>query len=322
MAKFKVLVPVKLPPLLRKRLEQVGCELRVLPKGKQPRPSELRQYIRGVNACLSLLTHKIDKDIIAAGLPTLKLIANCAVGYDNIDLDAAKRYGVMVTNTPEILTETVADFTLALILAIARRIVEADYFVRAGKFRGWQPDLFLGSDVYKKTIGIVGLGRIGQAVAQRCVGGFKMKILYTDVLRNKLFEKMYGAKFVKLPQLLQQSDFVTLHIPLLPTTRHLISSKELKLMKPTAYLINTSRGPVVDEKALVQALRKKWIAGASLDVYEYEPKINAGLIKLNNVILTPHIASATQETRQKMLVCAIENILAVAKGKRPKNLVN
>jgi len=242
------------------------------------------------------------------------MIATMGTGYDNIDVGAAKERGIPVTFAPGILDETTADGVFALLLATARRLGEAERFVRAGKFRGWTPTMFLGRDVHHATLGVVGMGRIGRALSRRAKG-FAMRILYTDALRNEDAERELGATFVPLDQLLRESDFVTLHVPLLPETRHLIDREALRKMKPTAVLINSSRGPVVDEKALAEALRERVIAGAGLDVYEREPAVEPALLELENVVLLPHIASASEATRTRMAVRATENILAFLDGK-------
>jgi len=281
---------------------------------------ELLQEVKGRDGVLCLLTDSIDKDILGAASDA-KIFANHAVGYNNIDLNAATQHGIMITNTPGVLTDATADLTWALILAIARRIVESDQFTREGKYVGWGPLLMLGEKVTGSTLGIVGAGRIGTAVAERSVG-FKMKILYTDTEHNETIEKKHGGRYVDLDELIQRSDFISLHVPLLPETIHLIGAHELKMMKKTAYLINTCRGPVVDEKALVESLRSGSIGGAALDVYENEPKIEIGLNELKNVILVPHIGSATVEARTRMAVKAAENLIAGLEGKIPPNLVN
>jgi glyoxylate reductase len=318
---YKVLVTRILPG---KALDILGRECSYLEVNREERPmskEEIMGRIRDMDGLLCLLTDRIDSEIMDSA-PNLKIISNYAVGYDNIDVNAATERGIMVTNTPGVLTETTADLTWALIMAIARRIVEADRFTREGKFRGWSPTLFLGQDVYGKTIGIIGLGRIGFAVARRALG-FDMRILYYDLSRvDERIEKAVKAQFVTLEELLRQSDFVTIHVPLTQETRHLIGERELGLMKPTAYLINAARGPIVDEAALYRALKERRIAGAALDVYEEEPKIYPGLAELDNVVLVPHIGSASVETRGRMAEMAVENLLAGLSGKVPPNLVN
>ena len=283
---------------------------------------ELKEGAKGADALLSILTDKITAEVMDAGLPTLKVIANYAAGFDNIDVAAAKQKNIMVTNTPGVLTETVAEHTFALMMAIAHRITEADRFTRAGKFTAWGPELFLGTDICHKILGIIGLGRIGSRVALHAAKGFEMKVLYYDPNPNPDFEKEFGAVFVaNIDELLPQCDFVSINVPLLESTRHLINEERLKKMKPSAYLINTSRGPVVDEKALAQALKNGVIKGAALDVFEFEPEITPELKELDNVVLTPHIASATIGTRSKMAELAANNIIEALEGRTPPNLV-
>lgn len=274
---------------------------------------ELLEAVRDIDGLLCLLTDTIDAELMDAA-PKLKVIANYAVGYNNIDVDAATERGILVTNTPEVLTETTADLTWALLMAIARRVVEGDAFMRAGKYVGWAPMLLLGSDVYGKTLGIVGMGQIGQAVARRAMG-FDMNILYTDVFDlPPVAEHLLDADKVGLDELLERSDFVTLHVPLMEQTHHLIGRRELELIGPDGYLINAARGPVVDEVALVEALRDGTIAGAALDVFEDEPEMKPGLAELSNVIVLPHLGSATKETRTEMADLAVSNILNFFSG--------
>jgi len=318
---FKIFVTRKIPTAGIKLLKQKKYRVKISPYDRVLKKEEIIKMGKGSDALLCLLTDKIDDNVMEGLGSQLKIISNYAVGFDNIDLKAAKERNIMVTNTPEVLTETVVEHTIALLFAIARRIVEADKFTRAGKYKGWEPLLFLGSNVVGKTLGIVGFGRIGGEITKRMSQGFGLKIIYYDVFRNKKAEKELGIKYVQFKNLLKTADFVSLHVPLLPQTRHLIGPKELKTMKRTAYLINTSRGPVVDEKALVKALKNNWIRGAALDVFEFEPKLAFGLTKLNNIVLTPHIASATEETRSKMAELAAKNIIAVLSGKTPPNLV-
>jgi len=283
---------------------------------------ELLQAVKGRDGILCLLTDKIDAEFFDAAGPQLKVVSNYAVGYDNIDVDEATKRGIVVTNTPGVLTETTADLAWALIMSVARRIVEADKFTRAGKYEGWAPMLFLGQDVHGKTLGIVGMGRIGQAVARRAKG-FNMKVLYNDIRRiPEELEKELNATFASMDEVIENSDFISLHTYLSPETYHLINEEKLKRMKKTAYLINTSRGPVIDEAALVKALKEGWIAGAGLDVYEFEPKLVPGLAECENAVLLPHIASASVETRTKMATMAAENLLAVLAGRMPPNPVN
>ncbi len=286
-------------------------------------PIEKEKLIRKAKDCdglLCLLSNKIDRDIID-GLPRLKVISNYAVGFNNIDVDYATEKKIWVTNTPDVLTDATADLAFALLLACSRRIVEADKFTRDGKFKIWQSDLMLGKDLKNKTIGIIGAGRIGQAVGRRAVG-FGMKILYYDKKRIIEFEKETGAKFSNLNQLLKKSDFISIHTPLTKETYHMIDKEEFKIMKDGAILINTARGEIVNEKELVNALKSGKLFSAGLDVYEFEPKITRDLLKMKNVVLLPHIGSATVETRNKMAELAAKNIINVLKGRRPLTPVN
>jgi len=293
---------------------RLNSEDRRLPRG------ELAQHLRDADGLVCLLTDTIDDELLAQA-PRLRVVANVAVGYNNIDVEAATRRKILVTNTPGVLTETTADFTWALLLAAARRVAEGDAYTRAGKFTEWGLMLLLGGDVYGKTLGILGLGRIGKAVARRAQG-FSMRLLYHDAVRDQAAERELGAIYQAKDAILHEADFVTLHVPLLPETRHYIGEPELRRMKPTAYLINASRGPVVHEAALVRALKEGWVAGAGLDVYEDEPRVHPGLLECPNAVLAPHIASASHATRLKMARMAVENCLAVFDGVRPPNPVN
>ncbi|OGD24920.1 D-glycerate dehydrogenase [Candidatus Azambacteria bacterium RIFCSPHIGHO2_01_FULL_40_24] len=319
----KVYITRIIPEAGIKMLKEKGYEVVVNPDDRVLTKEELITALKDQNydALFCLLTDKIDGEVMDAFGPQLKVVANMAVGFDNIDTQKAKKRGIMITNTPGVLTDTVAEHTFTLMLSIAHRIVEADKFMRAGKYIGWAPMLMLGNDLSGKTLGVVGLGRIGSRVAHHAVKGFEMKVLYYDVNRNEEFEKEFGAVYVSLDDLLKQSDFVSIHVPLLPITQHLINAEKLKLMKPTSYLINTSRGPIIDESALAMALANKTIKGAALDVFEFEPKITPELLPLDNVILTPHIASATEETRSKMSVLAAENIIEALEGRTSPNLL-
>lgn len=282
---------------------------------------ELKDKIRGRAAVVSLLTDAIDGEVLDAAGKQLKIVANYAVGFNNFDLKAATERKIILTNTPGVLDDATATHTFTLLLATARRIAEADKFVRDGKWRGWAPMFFIGLDVDHKTLGIAGLGRIGKNVARKA-RGFDMKILYSDMQRDADFEAETGAAFVDKPTLLKESDFLTLHVPLTPETRHYIGAAELRQMKPTAVLINAARGPVVDEKALVQALREKWIFGAGLDVFENEPALEPGLTELDNVVIVPHVASATTGTRLAMGEIAVGNVKKVLNGLPPDTCVN
>lgn len=273
------------------------------------------------DAVLCLLTDSIDGEVFDAA-PNAKIFANYAVGYNNINTEEAKERGITITNTPGILTNTVAEHTIALMLSITSRIAEADRFTRAGKYDGWAPMLFLGTDLKDKTLGILGAGRVGQRVAHIASRGLGMKIYYYDIKQDEAFEKEYGAQFkATVDEVLSGADVVTTHVPLLDSTRHLINKERFLKMKPTAYFINSSRGPVVDESALVEALKNGVIKGAALDVFENEPALAAGLAELDNIVITPHIASATIETRGKMSEMAAQNIIDFFDGKTPKNVV-
>ncbi|MEJ2627584.1 MAG: D-glycerate dehydrogenase, partial [bacterium] len=290
----KVVITRKIPDAGIDFLQENFDQVTLISEGDFCDRSLLLREIRDAHALLCLLTENIDKEVMDKA-EELKIIANYAVGYNNIDIDYATRRGIYVTNTPDILTETTADFAFTLLMAAARRIVEADRFTRAGKFKSWGPELLCGQDIQEKILGILGMGRIGTALARRAALGFNMKILYCDTSVPPGLS--FTARKVDLSELLRQSDFISLHVPLVDTTYHLISEKEISLMKPTAVLINTSRGPVVDEKALIKALQQKKIFAAGLDVYEKEPDIPPELKKLDNVILAPHLGSASVETR-------------------------
>lgn len=316
---MKIFVTRKIPEpgldLLRKEYE-----LEIYKYDRIPTKQEIIKGLEGKDGLLCLLTDPIDREIIYSELK-LKMIANYAVGYNNIDVKAATERGIPVSNTPDVLTNTTAEMAWALLFSAARRTVEGDRFTRAGKFNGWSPMLMLGQDVSNKTLGVVGTGRIGTAFALKSKG-FNMKVLYFDEKRNKILENELGAKKVDLTTLLKQSDYISLHVPLIDATHHMIGEKELGIMKKNAILINTSRGPVIDEKALIKALKEKWIFGAGLDVYEYEPKIPKEFLKLDNIVIQPHSASATVETRTKMAIMAAENMIAGLKGKIPPNCIN
>ncbi len=321
MSKWKVYLTRELPkPALDMLRAEVDLEMN--PHDRVVTREELLKGVKGKDGLLCLLTETIDGEVMDAGLPTLKGIANYAVGFNNIRVEEATKRGLPVSNTPGVLTETTADLAWTLLMASARRIVEADRFQRAGKYKGWAPMLFLGQDIYGKTLGIVGFGRIGEAVARRAKG-FDMRVVYYDAFRRKPEEeKKLGVEYLPFDDLLRQSDFVSIHVNLDETTHHLFSEKQFSLMKPTAHLVNSSRGPVVDERALVEALKAKKIAGAGLDVFEYEPEMVPGLAELDNVTIVPHIASASVETRTKMATMAAANLLAMLKGEPIPNLVN
>ncbi|HUO28140.1 MAG TPA: D-glycerate dehydrogenase [Bryobacteraceae bacterium] len=283
--------------------------------------AELARRIQGKQAVVSQLMDKFTPEVLAT-LDGIKVIANVAVGFDNIDVPAATRCGILVTHTPDVLTDTTADFAFTLLMAAARRVVEGHRFVHSGEWTKWRVDLLVGQDVHHRTLGIFGMGRIGQAVARRGKG-FGMRIIYHDSRRApEAIEKELGLELKSAEEVLREADFVSLHVPLMPETRHLIGARELRMMKPTAILVNTSRGPVVDEPALAEALAQKVIAGAGIDVFENEPRVDPGLLKLENVVLAPHIASASVDTRIKMSMMAAENAVAGIEGRRPPNLLN
>ena len=321
MSKWKVYVTRLLPPKVMDALyNNPDLDVEVNPEDRPLTRAELLEKVRGRDAIITQLIDKIDAEVIEAA-KGVKIFANYAVGYDNIDVAAATRKGIFVTNTPDVLTDATADLAWALLFATARCLIPADKFTREGKFKGWSPMLFLGQDITGKTLGVIGCGRIGTAFAKKSKG-FGMTLLYNDIKPNPRFETETGGKFEDKEKLLKESDFVSLHVPLLPSTRHLISENEFKLMKKTAILINTSRGAVVDEKALVKALSEGEIWAAGLDVYENEPELTPGLAELENVVLLPHIASATIETRTKMGLMDVENVVAALKGDLPPKCVN
>ncbi len=310
---MKIVVSHRIPDNGIELLEDVADVEVYDGEGLIPR-SELLRRIHGADAVLTMLTDRVDAEFFDAAGPQLKIVANYAVGFDNFDLDEAAKRGIVVTNSPGVLTQAVAEHALALMLAVARRVVEADAYTRDGKYEGWMPLGFLGEPLAGKTLGIVGVGRIGTWLAEIAHRGLGMKILYTDVHHDDELEVKLGATYHTLDVLLRESDVVSIHVPLLPSTHHLIDAHALRQMKPTAILVNTSRGPVVDEAALYHALKERTIFGAGLDVFEHEPKIQHGLAKLPNVVLTPHIASATLDARASMAEIAATNIRAVLKG--------
>ncbi len=316
---MRILVTRSLPGNAIDKLS-LGTEIELWKKSYPIPENELKKMIRGKDGLLCLLTDSITAQVMDCAGGSLKIISNYAVGFNNIDLDAAKERGIVVTNTPGVLTDATADLTWALLFAAARRIAESDAYLRSGDWTGWDPNLMLGADITGATLGVVGAGRIGSAVAMRSAG-FNMKIVYTDDTPNGLLEKKLGAVRLSLDELLRVSDFITLHVPLLTATRHLIGERELSLMKPSAIIVNTSRGPVIDEAALAEALEKGVIRGAGLDVYEHEPQVHPLLLKQKNAVLLPHIASATNSTREKMAQMAVDNLIAFIKGESPPNRV-
>jgi glyoxylate reductase len=318
--KPSVLVTKRIYPEAIEYLKQ-HCEVDYVDNDEGLTAEQFKERIRGKQAVVAQLMNRFSADVIDS-LDGLKIIANVAVGFDNIDVPAATRKGILVTNTPDVLTETTADFAFALLLAAARRVVEGHQFVHAGEWRKWSIDLLVGHDVHHRTLGIFGMGRIGQAVARRG-RGFSMRILYNDAVRApEAIERELQLEFVSKEQLLRESDFVSLHVPLLDSTRKLIGEPELKLMKKTAILVNTSRGPVADEAAVARALQEGWIGGAGLDVFEREPEVNPVLLQLPNVVVAPHIASASVDTRREMSMLAARNAVEALEGRRPITLLN
>ena len=296
-------------------------DLRLYDFEDRPPKKELMREVKGASALLCELGDKVDKEVIDAAGPNLKVIANYAVGFENIDVKYANSKGITVTNTPDVLTQAVAEHTFALLMSTARRVVESDAGIRKGNFPSWGPFVLLGSQLKGKTIGIIGAGRIGGEVARIAAHGFNMNVLYFNRSRDEKLEKQTQAKFVSLNELLKNSDFVSVHVPLTNETKGMFTSKQFNLMKKTAFFVNTARGKIVVEKDLAAALKRKTIAGAGLDVFENEPKVNKDLVKLTNVVMTPHMASATIESRTAMANLAVENILLVLSGKQAKTEV-
>ncbi len=319
--KPSIFVTRKLPPAAMSFLDenfQVECN----PHNRVLLREELLNAVQGKDGILSLLTDAMDGEVMDSAGNRLKMIANYAVGFNNIDVSAATERRIAVSNTPGVLTDTTADLAMALLLAVARRIVESDNYARAEKYMGWDPLLFMGSDVHGKTLGILGFGRVGQAMAKRAAG-FDMKILYHNRQRvDSETEEKLSAIFVDRNTLLKTSDYISIHVPLTPETNGLINSETLSLMKPTSFLINTARGEIIREADLVKALAEKQIAGAGLDVFEHEPKIHPGFLKMDNVVLLPHIGSASLETRTKMGLVAAKNLIAFFNGQAPPNCLN
>lgn len=319
MAKPKVFAAHSLFEPARRILVE-NCELESWTKHERPPREELLKRVKDKDGLICLLTEKVNDELLQAA-PKLRIAANVAVGFDNIDVAACTRRGVVATHTPGVLDETTADFAWTLMMAVARRLGEGEALARSGDWKGWDLDQLVGTDVWGKTLGIVGFGRIGRAMARRA-SGFDMKVIYTDAVRaSQEVERELRAEFREMNALLAESDFISVHVPLLPETRRLFDAAKLDRMKQTAFLINTSRGPVVDEAALVAALEKGKIAGAALDVFESEPRIHPDL-KRPNVVLAPHLASASLETRTKMACMAAENVVALFQGRRPANPLN
>jgi glyoxylate reductase len=319
MAKPKVFATHQLFDEARQILE-AACDVEYWTNEERPPREEVLRRVKDKEGLVCLLTEKVNDEFLRAA-PKLRIAANVAVGYDNIDVDTCTKRGVAATNTPGVLDETTADFAWTLMMAVARRLAEGEQLARSGNWKGWNLDQLVGADVWGKTLGLVGFGRIGRAVARRALG-FHMKVIYTDAVKAPDdVAKSLNAEFREMNALLAESDFISLHVPLIPETRGLFDSPKFYRMKPTAFLINTSRGPVVEESALVAALDARKIAGAALDVFENEPFIHPGL-KRANVVLAPHLASASLETRTKMAVMAAKNVVALFAGQMPPNILN
>ena len=319
MAKAKVLATHRLFEPARKILQE-HCQVEYWEKAERPPREEVLRQVKDKEALVCLLTEKVNDELLQAA-PKLKIVANVAVGFDNIDVVACTKRGVVATNTPGVLDETTADLAWMLLMAVARRLLEGDGLARSGNWKGWDLDQLVGTDVWGKTLGIVGFGRIGRAMARRA-SGFQMRVIYTDAVRApRDVEKELQAEFREMNALLAEADFISVHTPLLPETRGLFNAEKFERMKRSAFLINTSRGPVVNEGDLVVALESGKIAGAALDVFEKEPAIHPGLRRAN-VVLAPHIASASLETRTKMACMAAENVVALLQGRRPANVLN
>jgi glyoxylate reductase len=321
----KILVTQKVPDPAYPPLEAIGDVEANMEEGVIWLYEELLRRGPGHDYIFCLLTDNIDARFLeacVASTPRLKLVANMAVGFNNIDVEAATRLGIGISNTPGVLSDTTADFAFALLMATARRIPEAEQYLRAGKYKGWGPLLFCGAEIHQATLGLIGAGRIGKLVANRA-SGFEMKVIYYDVYRMSAEEEAtYNVTYMPIDDVLKQADFISIHTPYMPSTHHLISERELSLMKPSAILINTARGPIVDEKALVKALQSGKIAGAGLDVFENEPAVEPELMTMENVVITPHIASASLKTRTLMATMASDNIVTHFSGQRPPNIVN
>ncbi len=316
----RVLVTRSLPEAGLAPLREAGLVVEVY-DGDGPMPrQDLLSRVAGADALITLLSERVDEELLNAAGDQLTVVANYAVGYDNIDLEACRRHGVVATNTPDVLTAATADMAFALLLAVARRLREGDELVRSGAWQGWRPGQLLGSHVTGATLGVLGMGRIGTAVARRA-RGFDMRVLYHNRRRDEAAESELGATYTTLDDLLASSDFVSVHTPLTPDTRHLIGERELGLMRETTVVVNTARGPVIDESALADALRSGRVAGAGLDVFEEEPHVHPGLIDLPNVVLTPHLGSATGTTRTEMALLCSRAVLDVLTGRAPPNVI-
>ena len=319
----KVFVTRQIPEVGLKMLREKGYEVDVYPKDRVPSQRELVKYFRKkpYDAIITLLTDKVDKTLFDAS-PSTKIFANYAIGFDNMDIEQAKARGVFVTNAPGDYEGCVEEHAMGMMLNLSTRMSEGDRYIRKGKYKGWAPMVLIGTDMRGKTLGLIGAGHIGEYLGLHAARGFEMKVVYYDVVKNEKLEKEVGATFVEnVEDAIRQADYVSLHVPLLDSTRHLMNEARLKMMKREAFLINTSRGPVVDENALVAALQNGVIKGAGLDVFEFEPKLAKGLAKLENVILTPHIASARESARNEMATVAAQNVIDCLEGREPRNAV-
>ncbi len=319
MRKKKILVTRRIPEAGVKKLKE-AFDVEVSPFDRDLTPDEIITMATDSQGMVSMITNTIDRGIIEH-LTDIRIIANYAVGFNNIDIEYAKEKGIVVTNTPGVLTEVTADIAMALILCVARRIVEGDRLVRKGGFKGFYPTFFLGIELQKKVLGIYGMGRIGKAVAKRAIN-FGLKIIYHNTIAFREGSIGFPAQYVSFDELLKESDFLSIHAPLTSETRHRFTKEEFKKMKNQAYLINAARGPLVKEEDLAYALKEGWIAGAGLDVYEFEPEIHPDIITLDNVVLLPHIGSAASEVRERMAMIATDNLIEFFKGKPPPNRVN
>ncbi|MDO8620524.1 MAG: D-glycerate dehydrogenase [bacterium] len=318
-----IYVTRKIPDAGLAPLKEKGFELDISSKDRPLTKRELLKALKKkpYDGVLSLLTDTIDGEVFDA-VPSAKIFANYAVGFNNVNIEEAKKRGITITNTPGALTEAVAEHTIALMFAVVKRVVEGDTYLRRGKYKGWGPELFLGEELQGKVLGILGAGRIGSRVAEIAGKGLGMSVIYYDIKKSEEFEKATGGTFKATPgEVLKEADVVSIHVPLLPTTMHLMNTERLAMMKKTAYLLNTSRGPVIDENALVEALKQGVIRGAGLDVFENEPKLAKGLAKLPNIVITPHTASATRSARDGMAKLVAENLIAFFDGRVPPNKI-
>jgi glyoxylate reductase len=318
MSSLRVLITRRVPSPAVEVLRQAGVQVDLVDQDDPPDRATLMTRVVGASGLVTMLSERVDGELLDAAGPSLRVVANFAVGFDNIDLAACKQRGVRVTNTPGVLTDATADLAWTLILSAARRVVEGDQLVRSGRWTGWTPMQFLGLQLSGATLALIGAGRIGTAVGLRSMG-FGMRVLYADERPNEELEKRVAARRVSVAEALAGGDVISLHVPLVPATRHLIGAAQLATMKPHAILINTARGPVVDEAALVTALRSGQIGAAGFDVYEQEPRLSPGLAELPNVVVLPHLGSATTATRQKMSQMVAEDVLAVLQGREPAN---